>query len=226
MWATRASEPNLVAAVNRSPMRICSAMFLNGLSIGPVARTWSSSTAEGWRGRGFGRLGGLMNSPTWIWMAAIAGISLLSQGAAANTLVHLSKSVWGCVDPNVTPTINDASNPERGDPTWLTRTSELGHCAFITPQSLWELLSPDHNGLTYLAYRGTTGRLGSFWCQPRLSTFVPPHKLPLRQRQPSCRGSRHRRSSRLGRRRQAWCRRLPHLPRRRPPLVNRMPASL
>ena len=57
-----------------------------------------------------------MGAPVRVWMLASAGIALLAQGATAGTLVQLKKTVWGCADPNVTPTINDDSNPGRRDP--------------------------------------------------------------------------------------------------------------
>jgi hypothetical protein len=96
-------------------------------------------------------------------MLASAGMVLFAQGATAGTLVYLTKTAWGCVDPNVTPTINDDTNPGRRDPQWVARTSDEGHCVIITPDSLWESLSPNYNGLTYVAYRGTIGKPGSFW---------------------------------------------------------------
>ena len=66
-----------------------------------------------------------MGAPVRVWMLASAGIGLLAHGATAETLVHLKKAVWGCVDPNVTPTINDDTNPARRDPQWVARTRDL-----------------------------------------------------------------------------------------------------
>src|SRR6202012_4033405 len=79
------------------------------------------------------------------------------------TVFHVKRTVWGCFDPNVTPVINDDSNPNHENPQWLTQTSVEGQCVLITPESLWTPLSAEYNGLTYVTHRGTVGESGSFW---------------------------------------------------------------
>lgn len=115
-----------------------------------------------------------MRAPAKFWTLAITGIGLLAQGASAGTLVHLKEPVWGCLDPNVTPIINNQANPDRLDPQWVARKSDEGHCVILTPNSLWEPLSRDWNGLTYLAYRGPIGKPGSFWVPTAAVDFSSP----------------------------------------------------
>lgn len=92
-----------------------------------------------------------------------AGFSLLSGPAKAETLAHLSQTVWGCVDPNEAASINDASNPARSDPRWLARTAADGQCVTLAPVGQWATLSESYNGLTYVGRRGAVGPSGSFW---------------------------------------------------------------
>jgi hypothetical protein len=96
-------------------------------------------------------------------LLAIGAFTCTSWCASANQLVHMKRLVWGCVDPNVALNINDLRDPRRFDAQWVARTSAEGQCVTISTRSVWEPLSVDHNGLTYVAYRGTTGRPGSFW---------------------------------------------------------------
>ena len=92
-----------------------------------------------------------------------ADFALLGGQANAETLVHLSRTVWGCVDPNEATSINEASNPARSDPRWLARTVADGQCISLAPVGQWATLSQDYNGLTYVGRRGSIGPAGSFW---------------------------------------------------------------
>lgn len=93
--------------------------------------------------------------------------------------------MWGCVDPNVAPSMNDDANPNRHIPEWVEQMRVEGQCVLISPNSLWEPLSQDYNGLTYVAYRGTVGRPGSFWVPTSAleaatpMAAVPPTPNPL-----------------------------------------------
>ena len=104
-----------------------------------------------------------MRAPVKVCVLASTGFGLLIQSANAETLVHLKRTVWGCFDPNVTPVINDDTNPNHENPQWVTQTSVEGQCVMITPESLWTPLSTNYNGLTYVTHRGTIGEPGSFW---------------------------------------------------------------
>ena len=96
-------------------------------------------------------------------LLAVAAAVWAGDRAMANPLVHLKSDVWGCVDPNVAPALNDDGEPRRNDRQWVARTAAEGECVRISTRSVWEPLSTDHNGLTYVACRGTTGKPGSFW---------------------------------------------------------------
>lgn len=109
-----------------------------------------------------------------MWLLAAAATAFFGEGAFANPLIHMKRTVWGCVDPNVTPDLNDDRDPRRSDPQWVARTSAVGQCVTISPQSIWEPLSPNYNGLTYVAYRGKTGRPGSFWVPTAAIDFTEP----------------------------------------------------
>ena len=98
---------------------------------------------------------------TAIWIAAVA--ALLTKTANAETLVHLSRPVWGCVDPNEAVHINDNSNPAKSDPQWVARTAADGQCVMLGSVGQWATLSENYNGLTYVGHRGGIGRTGSFW---------------------------------------------------------------
>lgn len=98
---------------------------------------------------------------TAIWIAAVA--ALLTKTANAETLVHLSRPVWGCVDPNEAAHINDNSNPAKSDPQWVARTAADGQCVMLGSVGQWATLSENYNGLTYVGHRGGIGRTGSFW---------------------------------------------------------------
>ena len=73
----------------------------------------------------------------------LVGVSLETFGhdASAETIAHLTRTVWGCVDPNVAPSINDASNPSHLDPQWVIRTVAEGKCVTLTPGGKWATLS-------------------------------------------------------------------------------------
>ncbi len=98
---------------------------------------------------------------TAIWVATVA--ALLTKTAHAETLVHLSLPVWGCVDPNEAAHINDNSNPAKSDPQWVARTAADGQCVKLGSVGQWATLSENYNGLTYVGHRGGDGRTGSFW---------------------------------------------------------------
>jgi hypothetical protein len=89
--------------------------------------------------------------------------ALLTKTAHAETLVHLSLPVWGCVDPNEAAHINDNSNPAKSDPQWVARTAADGQCVKLGSVGQWATLSENYNGLTYVGHRGGDGRTGSFW---------------------------------------------------------------
>lgn len=118
--------------------------------------------------------GELMGAPARIWILASVGLVLLTSGASAEALVHMSRSVWGCFDPNVTPALNDDTNPNRDNPQWMAQTAAAGQCVIITPGSLWKPLSPDYNGLTYVTHRGAIGAPGSFWVPTAAINFSSP----------------------------------------------------
>jgi hypothetical protein len=96
-----------------------------------------------------------------VWIAAVA--TLLTKTAIAETLVHLSRPVWGCVDFNEAGHINDNSNPMKSDPEWIARTVADGQCVMLGSVSQWATLSENHEGLTYVGRRGGIGQAGSFW---------------------------------------------------------------
>ncbi len=103
---------------------------------------------------------------------------LLSHTAASETLTNLTRTVWGCVDPNVSAPINDPLNPARSDPRWIARTSVDGQCTILSPVGQWATLSEDHNGLTYIGHRGAIGPSGSFWVPTTaLAVHVAPEAL-------------------------------------------------
>jgi hypothetical protein len=112
--------------------------------------------------------------PLATWLFAVAVVAFFGDGAFANSLVHMQRTVWGCVDPNVAPDLNDDHNPRRSDPQWVARTSAVGQCVPISPQSIWEPLSRDYNGLTYVAYRGKTGKPTSLWVPTAAIDFTEP----------------------------------------------------
>ncbi len=125
------------------------------------------------------RLSLRLTSPCGALMIAAAAVGWLAPDALANPLVRMTRTVWGCVDPNVAPAMNAPRNPDRSDPQWVEKSRTEGECVSISPRSVWEPLSQDHNGLTYVAYRGTTGRPGSFWVPTAAMTRVaPPAKVP------------------------------------------------
>ena len=97
-----------------------------------------------------------------------------SAAVSAGPLVRMTRTVWGCVDPNVAPAMNDPQNPSRLDAHWVEKSRTEGECVSISPRSVWEPLSQDHNGLTYVTYRGTTGKPGSFWVPTTAMTPVAP----------------------------------------------------
>lgn len=90
------------------------------------------------------------------------GLALLTHTARAETLYHMNSAVWGCFDPNVTPTINDPSNPDYSDPQWVAQTANQGQCVLISPAGLWKARSA-FNGMTYVTNSGAIGQPGSFW---------------------------------------------------------------
>ena len=120
--------------------------------------------------------------------------SLLQDRLAGDRRIHLPPAnapwptsastmksvVWGCVDPNVTPHLNDPRDPRRSDPQWIATTSAEGQCVTISTRSIWEPLSADHNGLTYVAYRGTIGKPGSFWVPTaEIASTAPVETAPI-----------------------------------------------
>ena len=101
----------------------------------------------------------------------VAAVASSSGHASAGSLVHMRKTVWGCVDPNAAPTMNEYLASTRADPAAIERTRVEGQCVTISSKSLWEALSADHDGITYVAYRGTAGKPGSYWVPT--SALVP-----------------------------------------------------
>jgi hypothetical protein len=91
------------------------------------------------------------------YLSAAVCLGMFGHNAAAETIAHLTQNVWGCVDPNVTPSINDTSDPGHLDPKWVVRAITEGKCIRLTPVGQWATLSQDHNGLTYVGARGTAG---------------------------------------------------------------------
>lgn len=114
-----------------------------------------------------------MGAPARVWMAACAGFALLTHTASAETLYHMTGTVWGCFDPNVTPTINDASNPGYGDQQWIAQTAAQGQCVLISPAGLWRARS-SFNGMTYVIHSGSIGSPGSFWVPTSAINFSSP----------------------------------------------------
>lgn len=92
-----------------------------------------------------------------------ATVVTFNEAATAETLVHLSRSVWGCVDPNEASRINDDSNSAKSDPRWVARISADGQCVLLGSVGQWAALSENYNGLTYVGHRGGIGPAGSFW---------------------------------------------------------------
>jgi hypothetical protein len=86
--------------------------------------------------------------------------------------------VWGCADPKITLRLNHDDDPRRLDRAWVAHMSAQGQCVTISPWSAWEVLSQDHNGVTYVAYRGKTGRPGSFWVPTAAIDFTAPRDIP------------------------------------------------
>ena len=117
-------------------------------------------------------------------LLAIAASAWTSPRALAHQLFHMKRTVWGCFDPNVAPYLNDARDPRRSDPQWVTRTSVVGQCVIISTRSIWEPLSQNYNGLTYVAYRGTTGKPGSFWVPTAAIDFTAPVEVIAPQPHP------------------------------------------
>ena len=95
-------------------------------------------------------------------------------GAQARDLVRLSRTVWGCFNPSIAAIINDPANPGQSDPAWAAKTREMGDCVTITPRSVWQRLTTDRDGFTYVAYRGTTAKPGSFWVPTGALVPAPP----------------------------------------------------
>ena len=104
----------------------------------------------------------------------LVAVAWAGNPALANRVFHMKRNVWGCVDPNVTPDLNDEAEPHRADPQWVARNKIEGQCVPISTRSLWEPLSADHDGLTYVAYRGATATPGSFWVPTRAIDFSTP----------------------------------------------------
>ena len=104
----------------------------------------------------------------------LVAVAWAGNPALANRVFHMKRNVWGCVDPNVTPDLNDEAGPHRADPQWVARNKIEGQCVPISTRSLWEPLSADHDGLTYVAYRGATATPGSFWVPTREIDFSTP----------------------------------------------------
>ena len=100
---------------------------------------------------------------------------MLSPVAASEPLTSLTRTVWGCVDPNVASSINDPVNLARSDPRWIAQTSADGKCITLSSVGQWATLSEEHNGLTYIGHRGTAGPTGSFWVP---TTALAVHMLP------------------------------------------------
>lgn len=98
---------------------------------------------------------------TGLWISVVT--ILLFKIASAETLVHLSHPVWGCVDPNEAARINDNTNPARSDPQWVARTAAVGQCIMLGPIGQWATLSENYNGLTYVRHLGGVAPIGLFW---------------------------------------------------------------
>jgi hypothetical protein len=141
-------------------------------------------------GRWLTMLGGLIGRHVPTLLLFGAAFTFFPQVAHAETQIHLKDTVWGCFDPNVTPIINDPTNPNHWDPQWIAQTSKDGQCGLITPQSIWATLSSDYNGMTYVTRRGTVGPLGSFWVPTTAIDVtseiqvVSPQPLPAKAKEP------------------------------------------
>ena len=103
-------------------------------------------------------------------LLAGAVVLLLSGSACANTLVHLNKMVWGCIDAQASSELNDEANLRRHDPVWVARTVAKGRCVTISPKSVWEPASDNRNGVTYIDRRGTV-QPESYWVPTSAITF-------------------------------------------------------
>jgi hypothetical protein len=113
------------------------------------------------------------------------GFALLTHTASAETLYHMSSTVWGCFDPNVTPTINDASNPDYDNPQWVAQTAAQGQCALISSAGLWKVRS-SFNGMTYVTHSGSIGSSGSFWVPTSAIQFNSPvNTVPVAPKPPA-----------------------------------------
>jgi hypothetical protein len=118
-------------------------------------------------------------------LVALATACGAGSQAFAKPLVHMTHTTWGCVDPNIAPEMNDPENSRRSNPAWVAKARADGQCVMISSRSLWEPLSDSYNGLTYVAYRGTIGKPGSFWVptsalEPAaLSGLNPPPPPPI-----------------------------------------------
>ena len=93
----------------------------------------------------------------------LAWCLLLPASAQAAAIVHVKYPVYGCEKPAAVGVINNEADPRHADPAWLATMMGYAQCVRITPQSPWEKLGADQDGLTLLAYRGTLGQPGSFY---------------------------------------------------------------
>ena len=84
-------------------------------------------------------------SPGWRGMLFVLAIGLPGT-VMAKPLVHLRRTVWGCVNPSIATIINSPDDQHRSDPAWISRTSEMGECVAITSRSEWEPLTLDQDG--------------------------------------------------------------------------------
>lgn len=119
-----------------------------------------------------------MGAARRILLLVTMSFCLLAHKARAETLYHMNSTVWGCFDPNVTPTINDPSNPEHSDPQWVAQTAAQGQCVLISSTGLWKARSA-FNGMTYITNSGPIGSSGSYWVPNSAIDFSSPvHTVP------------------------------------------------
>ena len=96
-------------------------------------------------------------------LVVAAAVAMVAGTAAAETIVHVTGTTYGCVKPKVALLLAKPEGAGRADPGWLARTIVDGQCVAITPLSPWEPVSNDAGGETLLEYRGTTARPGTYW---------------------------------------------------------------
>ena len=97
----------------------------------------------------------------------------------AEPLYHVIHDTYGCANPRAALALANLADPRRQDPGWVNFVVNDGHCAPITPRSLWRVVFRQGE-LSYMTYAGTTGLPGSFYirtdnlAQPDAPPAPPP----------------------------------------------------